>query len=49
VLSTGHLDVTAPPATTQPPPSSPPEPKPKKGPTGGVAQVQTGGVSPRRD
>jgi hypothetical protein len=50
VLPTGHLDVTTPPATTQPPASLPPEePKPKKGPTGGVSQVQTGGVSPRRD
>jgi hypothetical protein len=49
VLPTGHLDVTTPPATTQPPPSSPPAEPPRKGPTGGVSQVQTGGVSPRRD
>jgi hypothetical protein len=48
VLPTGHLDATTPPATTQPPPTTP-EPKPKKGPTGGVSQVQTGGVTPRRD
>jgi hypothetical protein len=47
VLPTGHLDVTTPPATTEPPP--PPAEAPRKGPTGGVSQVQTGGVSPRRD
>jgi hypothetical protein len=45
VLPTGHLDVTTPPATTQPPPPAPP----RKGPTGGISQVETGGVSPRRD
>ena len=45
VLPTGHLDVTTPPATTQPPPQAPP----RKGPTGGISQVETGGVSPRRD
>ena len=45
VLPTGHLDVTTPPATTQPPPPVPP----RKGPTGGISQVETGGVSPRRD
>ncbi len=45
-------------STTQPPPppppTSPPEPTepiepPRKSPTGGVSQIQTGGVSPRRD
>jgi len=46
VLPTGHLDVTTPPATKQPPPA-PPKP-PRKGPTGGISQVQTGGVAPRR-
>ena len=46
VLPTGHLDVTTPPATTQPPP---PREPPRKGPTGGISQVETGGVSPRRD
>jgi hypothetical protein len=45
VLPTGHLDVTTPPATTKPPPPAPP----RKGPTGGISQVETGGVSPRRD
>lgn len=45
VLPTGHLDVTTPPATTKPPPPPPP----RKGPTGGISQVETGGVSPRRD
>ena len=45
VLPTGHLDVTTPPAATQPPPPAPP----RKGPTGGISQVDTGGVSPRRD
>src|SRR5690349_24551994 len=44
VLPTGPLDVTTPPATTQPPPAPP-----RKGPTGGVSQVKTGGLSPRRD
>jgi len=45
VLPTGHLDVTTPPATTKPPPPAPP----RRGPTGGISQVETGGVSPRRD
>jgi hypothetical protein len=49
VLPTGHLDVTTPPATTQPPPHPPAAEPPRRGPTGGVSQVQTGGVSPRRD
>lgn len=46
VLPTGHLDVTTPPATKQPPP--PPPGPPRRGPTGGISQVQTGGVAPRR-
>jgi len=45
VLPTGHLDVTTPPATTQPPPPAPP----RQGPSGGISQVETGGVWPRRD
>jgi hypothetical protein len=50
VFPGGQIDVTTPPATTQPPPGEPaPEPKPKRGPTGGVSQVRTGGVAPRRD
>jgi hypothetical protein len=51
VLPTDPLDVTTPPATTQPPAGepAPAEPKPQRGPTGGVSQIQTGGVSPRRD
>ena len=49
VLPTGHLDVTTPPATTQPPPLPPPGEPPRKGPTGGISQVETGGVAPRRD
>jgi len=47
VLPTGHLDVTTPPATTQPPP--PPAEQQRRWPTGGVSEVETGGVSPRRD
>jgi hypothetical protein len=50
VLPTGHLDVTTPPVTTEPPPPPPPPAKPpRKGPTGGISQVETGGVSPRID
>ena len=45
VLPTGHLDVTTPPATKQPPAPKPP----RKGPTGGISQIRTGGVAPRRD
>ena len=44
VMPTGNLEVTTPPTTTQPPPAPP-----RKGPTGGISQVETGGVSPRRD
>jgi hypothetical protein len=44
VLPAGNVDLTTPPATAQPPPAPP-----RKGPTGGISQVETGGVSPRRD
>jgi hypothetical protein len=43
--SSFSFNTTTPPATTHPPPPPPP----RKGPTGGISQVETGGVSPRRD
>ena len=46
VLPTGHLDVTSSAADDG---ATAPPPPPRKGPTGGISQVQTGGVSPRRD
>jgi hypothetical protein len=49
VLPTGHLEVTTPLPTTKPHPPAPPAAPPRKAPTGGVSQVQTGGVTPRRD
>jgi hypothetical protein len=48
VIPTANLDLTTPPATAKPPPPPPAAP-PRKGPTGGISQVRTGGVSPRRD
>jgi hypothetical protein len=48
VFPAGGPELGAPPAsTTKPPP--PPAAPPRKSPTGGISQVRTGGLSPRRD
>ena len=49
VLPTAHLELTTPLPTTKPPPPTPPAAPPRQGPTGGISQVQTGGLSPRQD
>jgi hypothetical protein len=49
VLPTAHLELTTPLPATKPPPPTPPAAPPRQGPTGGISQVQTGGLSPRQD